>query len=419
MAKFNRYRGGFRPSPPRKYEPFPGFGNYTPQPGGGRQPFRMPKMPRVPWEKVAGITGRAASALYAAKELWDSGVKIYSDITKSEPGSSRRGPGGGRMLSVPATGGKSGLSTKTFFTSYIKGSRKPKALMAEKNYFKTTSNYRVTSISQQQATFDLQSSGTGLRYNDAIFAGKVNGDAANDTGFLALAFNTLKAPTFRPTSRVYYQGCDMVTTIANASNVTAFVTLYECVAKHDLQQTSELTGTSVYSPRQFWINGTDDTSNIQGAAPAATVSTTSPSAKFSDTLIEAKPTESQLFNVYWKVLKSMKVAIPPLGTHVHKSKYRKGVTLSYNRVENSAILQGITHNLMGSVYGVPGYNATDGTVVTSATQLLITHDITYVSYDTEDNFTSTYYANTVQDPNGDSITILGDADTIEEPVDTT
>jgi hypothetical protein len=93
--------------------------------------------------------------------------------------------------------------------------------------------------------------------------------------------------------------------------------------------------------------------------------------------IGASPTESELFNTYWKIASKVSIEIPAGGSHKHHSYYDLSAILTTTRYNSSALLGGVTRNIMIVARGVPMLDSTLGTVLSMAPELLVQHSISY------------------------------------------
>lgn len=281
----------------------------------------------------------------------------------------------GHVLKMTGTGSV----TNTSFHAKVKHRFKtPKKVLglSQESLLHVDADYKVAGAYDQQSIYDMTSAtsaGVGYQFHNAIWSGYDNktlkSGACNEIN------NTFS--TMFPTSKVVFERCDVETVIANDSPVMIFVDIYELVAKHDMQSagTSPYTGNAVYSPTIYWSSGMSQ--NSAASVPNATVVNKGLTLA---TTVGAKPWESEDFNVYWKICSQYRVELTAGAQHRHFSHYILDMPISDRRFNISALMGGITRNIMLVFQGSLGYDAANTSAEFIAAQATVRHDIVYKSF---------------------------------------
>jgi len=151
----------------------------------------------------------------------------------------------------------------------------------------------------------------------------------------------------------FLQGVTAEVTLNNATATPQMVDVYDIVARRDIPLQS-VTGApySVNTPYDAWITGMFD-QNVGSASPGLPI----PSDIFG-----AKPTDSQIFNDYYRIVRRTELVLPQNATHVHKVNIN--VNRSLNLTEVSVMkqylggLKDVTHYTMCVVRGGIGLDFT-------------------------------------------------------------
>jgi len=137
----------------------------------------------------------------------------------------------------------------------------------------------------------------------------------------------------------HLQGVSAECTLNNCTATPQMVDVYDIVARRDIPlQTATGASYSVNTPYDAWITGMFD-QNVGSAAPGLPI----PSDIFG-----AKPTDSQIFNDYYRIVRRTELILPQNATHVHK------VNLNVNRVMNLTEIS-VMKQYLGGIKDVTHY----------------------------------------------------------------
>ena len=148
----------------------------------------------------------------------------------------------------------------------------------------------------------------------------------------AVASATGKTPT-----RFHMKSIQAEQTLQNPTSVTMIYDLYDVVARKDIpnsNSTGPAQGTAVYDPISAWVSGMYNQNN------------TAIMPGFPDpiNILGAKPTDSQLFNDYYRVVKKTSLVLQQNSTHVHKVNLTMDKNFDLNEIITQvAYLNGIAN----------------------------------------------------------------------------
>lgn len=337
----------------------------------------------------------------SADDKW-FGTKVTSSLVRAtESGKDLTlMPLRGGIMTPP---GNQSMSETKFYASL--NTRPSKSLrqalsMIQRVEFKTNQNFSVNPALNSQAVSDLSIGISGSTYitpqvnypySWGICTGNINWVSGSSTvGSLGTMFNCFPGASNTKTSMYYLESVTSELALTNTSNYGAVVDIYECVAKRDFSggNTSYFgsTNTMVLSPVTYWQSGmlqaSGSVGGIASAGAGLLVSTT----------IGSVPTDSQLFNEYWQISSKFRLNLPGLSTHVHRSLYTYNKVLSYFRIQDSTLMQGITRNYIIVVKGTPVISGSS--VVDYSANVAVTCNAVYKGASLSNSQKYTAYANT-------------------------
>lgn len=162
--------------------------------------------------------------------------------------------------------------------------------------------------------------------------------------------------------------------LQNSNSFQVIVDIYDVCAKHDIVANPE--GTSVYgidTPVEAWTNGMLCQNVTADAAPAAYN-------------LGALPTDSQLFNDFYRIKSKKSVIMAPNGTHKHKVNVSMNLTYDTNMINSQFSylrgFKGVTHYTFVVVRGQIGRDNTiaeenSTTTCAGVVRCIITERYTY------------------------------------------
>jgi len=137
------------------------------------------------------------------------------------------------------------------------------------------------------------------------------------------------------------------TLISNASTASCILDVYEVIPKLDSAWSQALffyEGAGTYSPTFCWKQGLEDIAYESGAG----------AGQYKAEVLNASPTQSLMFNTYFKIVKQTTIELPPGAVHVHNSFYELNAMLNAFRCfYTTGQLQGVTPTFMFNLRGVP------------------------------------------------------------------
>lgn len=302
------------------------------------------------------------------------------------------------------SGGEKGDITTTKFKSKMRPSpisASIKKIMRNVEYV-TRNSYQTSSPINLQAMSDF-TSGASIALTTAdmtILSGLYTGNQYSATSLTAGVINegsiqavnqlvTAQGAVYTNTAKILHKSCHVETQVANRSIYPISIDIYEVVARRDLAIYGGITNTSivhelndrqVYSPANFWIYGL---TNTQAGAV---------DPKLSAYNIGSKPTDSDLFNLYWKIQQKFTVNLGAGDVHQHISDYSMNRILDGQQLAYSNILQGVTRNIMIVVKGSVSDDAGAGTGVTiGPARINVDHRVTYYAAGLPNTQTYTAY----------------------------
>lgn len=155
------------------------------------------------------------------------------------------------------------------------------------------------------------------------------------------------------------QGVTAEVTFNNATGSHQLVDIYDIVARKDIPLASA-TGAiyPVATPYEAWQTGMFD-QNVSASGPPTP-----------DAIIGSKPTDSVVFNNYYRIVKRTELVLPQNATHLHKVNIN--VNRTFNLTELSVMskylggIKDVTHYTMVVVRGGIGFDVAGGVTSTIA-----------------------------------------------------
>jgi hypothetical protein len=130
--------------------------------------------------------------------------------------------------------------------------------IAQRVKFQTEGSYKVTALIDNQLYSDMNNTFvTPYAYTCAIF----HGDCSTNSGI----FNNLKnlfSQSNTPIAKTFFKDCSVETVIVSACISPLIVDIYEVFARHDVGYAAGISGTAIYSPIAYWIQGDSDQGQI-------------------------------------------------------------------------------------------------------------------------------------------------------------
>jgi len=184
---------------------------------------------------------------------------------------------------------------------------------------------------------------------DCILTGQWNSvqDIMNLSSLVPFLPSTAAGGAKLPT-RFHVKSLITETTFQNPSSGTLIYDIYDIVAKKDIPQSTVTTGFhNVYDPVSAWQSGMIN----QDTGPVVT--------NYPDPInyLGAKPSDSQLFKDYYRVIKKTSLVLQQNATHVHKVTLKIDRNFDLNligtQVQYLNGLAGFTHYTMVVMRGMP------------------------------------------------------------------
>lgn len=247
-------------------------------------------------------------------------------------------------------------------------------LAAERMAFNTVCAYRMAcTSSDNQGAFDMTSyvnASTKPWAAGVMFGGESSSTLVSP---MAAIQNQIFSANAQIAQYIYFDSVEMKSIITNASAVPIFVDLYECVSKLDYRSTVL---SNSMSPVTDWASGyTQSAINVtvvtNGISP-------SPST------LGSRPTDSAIFNTYWKICSKHTIELGVGSSHEHSSLYEYHKLLEQSRYLSDTgtyqNLGGLTRTVMYVIRGsLVRDTTTNSTVGTGLVSALAEHIISYRS----------------------------------------
>nr|WAE42270.1 MAG: capsid protein [Cressdnaviricota sp.] len=269
-----------------------------------------------------------------------------------------------------------------------------------------TSSYRLSSSVNSQNIADMTTGQVlatnqcnmqfGIYTGDILVTGPSKAPGVlSSLGSLAIGNDIgITTSSMSGTTKVFQKYCFMETEIANLAQYPVEVDIYEVIAKHDLgsafSATDYFSGSQVLSPTIHWSYGL---ANYITNTPAGS------SGKSTSTTLGTFPSDSELFNTFWKVCSRHKVSLAVGGVHIHESQYNMDKFVETQRSQYNALLGGITRNIMVVLTGTPVRDSiTSSAVAIGPATVNVCHTFTYKAQSIPNNkmsSTNFNYAGTV------------------------
>lgn len=291
-----------------------------------------------------------------------------------------------------------GSISKSKYTAKYKRSRTKKVLnMADRVKTKIVSSYGLQVLHDKQGVCDMTCCIQEAASRPFMYAIAHGGLAANTpfAQLFAMLNNSTGLGVGQQNSKILLESAQVRTTMSNftANNIVA--DLYECVKHHDLGATT----VRPISPAACWKDGYTNAFLTPNVTETGYSNMTDAVTPFQ--LLTARPWDSEIFNVHWKVAASHTIYLSPGSSHEHTSNYMYNQLITQERTyplpgdAGSAYigLGGITRNIMIVLRGMPVLDSTDNTRIQSGlANLNIMHETTYNACGFENNATSIAYA---------------------------
>lgn len=305
---------------------------------------------------------------------------LMHTLVNKANGSSKKMP----MLGGEVISSATGSTSETHYACKHKGRAVDKAIMqaATRYTYVTQHSYQFSSGINAQNTYDMQTPGQSGAGQAAIWYGNYsNSDGvitfgiiekltSNAVGNDATAL-TSTAGNLYGTTRVYFKTCEVETLISSLSVYPIEVTIYEVIARRDTSGYStsipnKIFGGTTLSPTVYWNLGYAQ----EGSSPTFGNQPTSSN-------LGTKPTDSDLFNLYWKILSSHQVTLTPGSMHTHRSTYILNKYIPVMLANNSTSIAGVTRNIMISLNGTPVNGLSTSVVGIGPATVNVVHKIHY------------------------------------------
>nr|WAE42513.1 MAG: capsid protein [Cressdnaviricota sp.] len=194
-------------------------------------------------------------------------------------------------------------------------------------------------------------SGTGMfKWNDITTIFNETSDARSG------ATQANLFPTWQGSQKafkVYLQSVEQYLTFTNADNANMTLDLYDVVARHDRSTT--------VTPDQDWLNGLKF--DQAGAAASGQISFGSPNTAYQ------VPTNSKLFNQYWKIRRVTHIDLAQGRSHEHIIKFNANRILDMERCQGSNVIGGLTSYTLIVSRGMPTVVPTTSTATLTPSQV--------------------------------------------------
>lgn len=310
------------------------------------------------------------------------------------------------------------VQTETNFKAHVVNhhSSKLKAAISAAQTFewKTIQYYGCNAGTNSQNWVDLCTVGTNpgstttdpqtnYAYSNAFYNGDygtgIGSPVPRQNGSLSTQLNMLQgiAPSDSinqsGTANIFFKDCENIMTITNGQSSAVYIDLYEVVAKHDfapMPGNQLLFGDNyalVYSPGNMWQVDLVQNYNLPYNVPTATTG-----GLLTALNTGCQPTDSILFNNYWKVDFHTTISLSAYSTHIHKSVYGLNRIINQVRYQNASLIQGVTRSILLVIRGLAAVYGT-GTD-SAASEIVVTNDITYRFAGLPYSTASTYYTTT-------------------------
>lgn len=157
------------------------------------------------------------------------------------------------------------------------------------------------------------------------------------------SISAVLGPVNPPASRYLLESVDAETIFSNSACTSALLILYDYVVKRDLPNVSYLSG-----PDLTWYQGIDEEGG--SATDANTVG--------------SRPYESDMFNQYYKIVKTTRVNLSPGSTHRHVQQRVFNKVIHYSVNENLQFgMKDVTCGTIMVYHGQPAHDATTPTTI--------------------------------------------------------
>lgn len=248
-------------------------------------------------------------------------------------------------------------------------------LAAQRMAFNTVCAYRCTNTAtaDTQAAFDMTSypnTNTKPWAAGVMFGGQTSNTAVSP--MLAIQDQIYPIAT-QQAQYIYFDSVEMKTIITNASTVSIFVDLYECVSKLDYRAAALA---NAMSPVTDWASGYTQSANNIAAVTGGAIPTPSN--------LGSRPTDSAIFNTYWKICSKHTVELSVGSSHEHSSLYEYHKLLEQSRYGSDLgtyqNLGGLTRTIMCVIRGTLARDQTTSTnIATAPVVAFVEHIISYRS----------------------------------------
>ena len=163
----------------------------------------------------------------------------------------------------------------------------------------------------------------------------------------------------------------------NPSSATIILDIYECLAKRDIPTSGTTANIDVYDPISAWSVGMKQ----QSVTPTGYAVL----AQDASSMLGSKPTDSALFNDFYKITNKRSVVMQQASTHLHKVSLRLGKNFDKSQVaclqEYLAGLANFTYFTFVVVRGLPVTNVQGAVTVSNVPAL---------RWVTSENYTATW-----------------------------